>query len=140
MFCEYCGEIIKDGITKCPCCGARVSGDINSTVSSPTMLNNADDYYKNLNNSSTNYTSTYTSPNDATYNASNTAVDIVKVVLSVMFPIVGIIFGIRFMKRKQTAFGIICLIFGILQSLSFFLPFILVFIVGIIDSSAILNM
>ncbi len=136
MFCEYCGEIIKGSATKCPCCGARVTahvgGDYNSEIPTST---NVDDYYANL-QEQTPPSSTYSAPDEQINNLGITRADIVLAALSIMFPVIGLIASARFFKKNQKVFGILCLAFGIIQTLSFFLPFVFVFFVGVLDSGA----
>ena len=123
MFCEYCGEMIRSGATKCPCCGVRVSvhtnNDYDNHAASPSANSNPDNYYENLST-----TENIPTANTAT---SNTAADILMILLSVFMPVIGIACAFVFFKQKKIAKGVICLCLGLLPILSFVLLFVIAF-------------
>lgn len=132
MFCDYCGEIIKQGVTQCPCCGARVTttshiDEIDSIPSANTM--DYSDLPKPT--TGTNYNNDISNQSAGASNI--TATSIVMTVISFIMPLVGIIFGVKFLKSGNKVFGVICLVAGIFQSLSFFLPFLFVFFADFMD-------
>lgn len=132
MFCEYCGEIIKQGMIQCPCCGARVTATSNvDEIDSLYSANTID--YAELQKpmTGTNYNNEI--PHQSNGVSNITATSIVMAVFSFIMPLVGIIFGVKFLKNGNKVFGVICLVAGIFQTLSFFLPFLFVFFAGFID-------
>lgn len=118
MICEYCGVLIKTKAIHCPCCGAAITSSDDREEEFAT----AEEYYAKLQGQTSQAPTSQPSVTTA-----RSGLDVVFVVLSFMMPVVGIFFGIRFLKNKQKPFGILCLVLGIIQTLSFVLPFIFEF-------------
>ncbi len=123
MFCEYCGEMIRSGAKKCPCCGSKVSPRTNEVHNNiPTSANmTSEQYYANL---STPENSTNNTSLNNTGNSSPLA-DIVMILLSFFMPILGIVFAVMFFRQKKTFKGLICFFVGFLPILLFILTIVI---------------